>query len=496
MAEVKQMNADVIVVAAGLSGLASSVQAAECGAKVITFEKAKTTGGAASMGMGPLAVGTKQQRLVGVNLSPDEAFLKHMHYTHWRCDAHLLITYYRKTASTIEWLEGMGVEFVFTPRSLYTPERMKYFASPEPTGHMVKPAGGGLPGPGGAATMTKALTDRASQAGVDILLETPVKKLIRKEGRIVGVMAESASGQVIQANAKAVIIATGGFGDNPEWIKKYLGFEWGKDLFSFRIPGLVGDGMRMAWEVGAAKTRLMMELMYQMPDNLQHFMVEGAFRQPTLWVNKLGKRFMPEDCIANTSTTGNAISEQPERTCFAIMDEDTLNYYKRHGVDVPGIHGLDVFVHFDEDLKKALDEGYKYVFVADSIEELARKTGIDAGALTKTVDEYNAHCAQNYDPLFRKDREFLRPVKTPKYYAAQSFPGAYGTLGGIKINYKMEVLTEDSKVIPGLYAVGTDANTLYGDTYPFVLPGNTMAFALNSGRIAAENAVEYGKSLV
>ena len=146
----KQIEADVVVVAAGLSGLAASVAAAEKGAKVVTFEKAQTTGGAANMGMGPLAVGSRHQRMLGVNITPEEAFLKHMHYVHWKCDARLLTTYYHKTASTIDWLEGMGVEFLYVGTTLYTPTRMKHYAATEPVVHLVKPPQG-LPGPGSAA---------------------------------------------------------------------------------------------------------------------------------------------------------------------------------------------------------------------------------------------------------------------------------------------------------------------------------------------------------
>ena len=74
-------------------------------------------------------------------------------------------------------------------------------------------------------------------------------------------------------------------------------------------------------------------------------------------------------------------------------------------------------------------------------------------------------------------------------------PGAYGSLGGIRINYKTEVLDKEWKPIPGLYGSGTDANTIYGDSYVFILPGNTMGFALNTGRMAGEYASEYAKNL-
>jgi len=133
--------------------------------------------------------------------------------------------------------------------------------------------------------------------------------------------------------------------------------------------------------------------------------------------------------------------------------------------------------------------------VADSLEELAGKTGIDSDGLKKTVREYNQSCEKGYDGLFNKKHQYLRPVKSPKFYAARHFPSAYGSVGGIKINHRTEVLDKNWGVITGLYAGGNDACSIYGDSYVFILPGNTMGFALNTGRIAGENAAEYVKSV-
>ena len=132
--------------------------------------------------------------------------------------------------------------------------------------------------------------------------------------------------------------------------------------------------------------------------------------------------------------------------------------------------------------------------MADTIEDLAAQTGIDPVGLARTVEEYNGFCLQGYDELFNKAHHLLRPIETPRYYAGKLLPGAYGTLGGIKINERAEVLDRSWKPIPGLYAAGTDACTIYGDSYVFILPGNTMGFAINTGRIAGEGAVESARS--
>jgi len=477
----KRLEADIIVVAAGAAGLAASIAAAENGAKVVAFEKASTTGGTGSMGMGPLGVESRLQRLKQLGPTKDEAFKIFMDYTHWQVDARLVRAYMDKASTTIDWLEKMGVEFL-EPRA--------YFPGGFPTWHIVKPGGEGC-----AINMFRIMTERAKEIGVQILLQTPVERLIKKGDEIVGVIAEDRSGETIEANAKAVIIATGGFGDNVEWIKKYTGYEWGRDLQSFRIPGLAGDGIRMAWEVGAARTEMRMELIYLMPGELEPELAE-TFRQPHLLVNLLGERFMNEEIMPNPPFTGNAISRQKDRSAFLIFDEDIKRHMESVGFDL--FHEVFPFTKvsdLDALIKNAFQAGYKDVFVADSLEELAGKTGIDPDGLKRTIEEYNGFCNRGFDPIFNKSPKLLRPIKTPKYYAGKFLPGAYGSLGGIKINYKTEVINKDWKVIPGLYAAGTDACSIYGDTYVFVLPGNTMGFALNSARIAGENAAEYIKSV-
>jgi fumarate reductase flavoprotein subunit len=306
------------------------------------------------------------------------------------------------------------------------------------------------------------------------------------------------SGEPIEASAKAVIIATGGFGDNPALIKKYTGYEYGKDLFSFRVPGLMGDGIRMAWEVGAAPSEISMELIFGIPgEEVYGWLVRGSFRQPNLMVNLLGERFMNEEVVMNTPFTGNAIARQKDRCGVMIYDDTTLRHYEKDGFDLPLSLVFDVPMEdIERAIKNAISAGIENLFIANSLEELASKAGIDPNGLKETVEEYNRYCEEGYDGLFNKDRKYLRSIKGPKFYAGKNYPGAYGSLGGIKINYKTEVLNKDWKKIPGLYAAGSDTCSIYGDTYPFILPGNTMGYALNSGRIAGENASAYVKSMV
>ena len=193
------------------------------------------------MGMGPLGVETRQQRENLDGLTREKAFYEFMNYTHWRSDALLVKKYIDKSASTIEWLEDMGVEFAAASR---------FYEDSEATWHYVKPATG-RPGPRAASAMIKCMTDRAAELGVEVLFETWATGLEKDEtGAIAAVNARNAAGEELRVDCLAAVIATGGFAGNPEWIKKYTGYTYGKDIYSYEGPGLTGDGIRMAWEAG------------------------------------------------------------------------------------------------------------------------------------------------------------------------------------------------------------------------------------------------------
>ncbi|MBP2656339.1 MAG: FAD-dependent oxidoreductase [Firmicutes bacterium] len=496
----KKMEADVVVIAGGASGLAAAVAAAEKDASVILFEKSSTTGGAANMGMGPLAVGSHYQKDQMVDLTVDQAFRVLMDYTHWRVDARLVRKYLDLSGSTIEWLEGMGIEFLGA---------FKYFAQSHQTWHIVKAFGSNKPAERAGSVMAKAMTDRAEELGVELYLQTPVKKILTENGKVTGVMAQGPDGEEIIAECSCVIIATGGFGDNPKMIKEYIGYDWGKDLFSFRIPGVVGDGLNMAWEVGAGKTEVTMEMTFETPGitNVYKTLSETV-RQPNLMVNLEGKRFYNEEFINNTVFTGNAICRQTQRCGFTILGDSVIDHYRKNGLDYVTMHHniknldkwdseLNTYLSGDRvsddplaGLQQEEQKNAHSLYVADSLEDLAAQAGIDAKNLIDTVEEYNAMCGKQ-DTFFNKNPKYLLPIKGPKYYAAKHFPAGYGSLGGIKINDNMQVLTDSGKAIPGLYACGTDVCTIFGDSYCFILPGNTMGFALNSGRMAGMNSIDY-----
>lgn len=494
------MEADVIVIGGGASGITAAVAAAEKNASVIVLEKGSTTGGAANMGMGIFAVESKYQKAQMVDLTKEDAFNFFMNYTHWKVDARLVRKYYEQSSNTIEWLEGMGVEFLGA---------FKYFEKSLQTEHIVKSKGSNVPTERAASNMYRVLTEQAEESGVQIMYQTSATAILMEDGYVSGVELVNEAGEKQTILCNAVIVATGGFGNNPKMLQEILGYEWGKDLHSFRIPGVHGDGLKMLWEVGAGRTNPTMELTYTTPGVTDVFKtISETMRQPNLMVNLDGNRFMNEAIMNNTTYTGNAISIQRERSGFTIIDDSILDTYRKAGLDyITKHHNIKAIDKWEKELEIYLGGGsieasglselhdeeqksHVCVFAADTLEELCEQTGINYENLKVTIEEYNQGC-EGEDEMFFKKHKYMKPLKGGKYYAARHYPAGYGSLGGVKTNDKMEVLTPEGFKIPGLYASGMDANNIYGDSYCFFMPGNTMSFAINSGRMAGYNAVDY-----
>lgn len=479
----KTLETDIVIVAGGPAGLAAAIAAGEKGLKSIILEKSSTTGGAANMGMGPLGIDTKIQKAAFNNISVAEALDLHMQYTHYQVDEDLVQTYFNKSADTIEWLEEMGVEFAGA---------FRYFKESEATWHIVKPENGVI-GPRAASAMIKAMTERSKALGCEILLGTPAVDLLQENGKVCGAVGTDADGNGIEVRGKAVIVCTGGFGNNKEMIKQEFGLNLAEDFFPFMIPGITGDGLRMMWNAGAAKFGANIEAIYQLPDNLNWFLLDAVLRQPNLLINQNGDRFMNEGYMGNTTFTGNALRLQPGNYGYCIMDGGILREYKKNGPDIVDIvHPAEAFIAFEGQAATAVEQGYEAYFEADTIPELAEKLGIDPDKLQDTIDEYNEMCECGVDSKFHKEQKYLHPITGKgKYLVGKFYLAAYGTVGGVRINKYCEVLDEDQLPIEGLYSAGSDANTIYGDSYNFTLPGNTMGFAVNTGRMAGESAADY-----
>lgn len=469
---------DVVVAGAGGSGLAAALTLAEGGAKVVIFEKMPFAGGSFLFVEGTFAADSDMQRKRNIKVTRDEAFRGIMEYSHWKANAALVRAFVDKSASTIDWLEKQGVEFTEPTGVLLGGPR---------TWHLFKGLGG---------VAINVLVANAVKKGVEVRYETTVKHLLREgNGPVTGAVVEDKTGKQIKVQAKGVIIATGGYPNNKEWIKKYSGFDLEVTLFLLGRCNKTGEGIQMAWEAGAAEEGVgVIHLNIGSPPKIgARSHIWGAVGQPTLWVNRDGVRFCDETIVENIAYAGNAMAKQKGGYVFRIFDEETKIQLAENGGIGVGMYvpSRTPLTYLDTKIKAAVEEKNPFIFVADTLDELANKMGIDRAIFKKTVEEYNRFCEKGHDDQFAKDPEYLRPVKIPRFYAFKCYMNFLGTLGGIKINEKTEVLDKDDEVIPGLYAVGNDAGGLYGDSYDVIASGASSGFALNSGRISGENALKY-----
>jgi fumarate reductase flavoprotein subunit len=480
----KMVGYDIVVIGAGASGLVAALTAAEGGAKVVVFEKMGHVGGSSNYAEGMFAVESDLQRQSYITYSCDEAFKAIMDYSHWRANARLVRAFVDESAGTIRWLQKQGVEFIESTTNM--PDGPRTF-------HVLKGHQEAM-----GATMIKILVTRAREMGVEVRLATAMKKILREDGQIAGVIVEKA-GKKERVNAKTVVVASGGYGNNKGWIKKYSGLDLGINIIPVGNINKVGDGIRMSWEVGAAEEGIGVLQFFRVgpmgPGVRKGRHLVCAAVQPELWVNQHGERFCDEGIAFNDTFEGNAVAKLREGYSYTIFDETAKQSMVKYGIaknmaikSPPGTCLTD----FDKELQVALEKGNLDVAVADSIEKLARKIGVPLASFKSTVQEYNKFCEAGRDGLFAKEPSYLHPLLKPKFYALKAYTVFLGSLGGIKINHRMEVVDQDEEVIPGLYAVGTDAGGLYGDSYNFKYStGATLGFAANSGRIAGRNALLY-----
>jgi len=210
----------------------------------------------------------------------------------------------------------------------------------------------------------------------------------------------------------------------------------------------------------------------------------------TIWINKKGERFIDESSGLRQFESVNALLRQPDRLCFTIFDSEIKQFLIENGLTsgrgqtyreqrVKPTAWLD-------DLQREVKKGRTKI--ADSLDEMANWMGVDSRVLKATIEDYNTACEHSYDPIYGKDRVYLKPLRTPPYYAIRCYPGLLTTIGGIKINEHMEVLDKKDNPIWGLYAAGVDTGGWESETYCCVLSGSAFGFAINSGRIAGENA--------
>lgn len=483
--KMKELQTDIAIIGGGPGGLAAALQAAQLGVTSIVLDKRDRLGGVMMGGTGPFAAGTIQQRRERKTLTPEDAFEFFMNFTHWQTDPGLVAAFVGKSAETIQWLEALGCSFEHV---------VCYIDGGYHTWHENDMSKGFI---------TDHLWAAAKALGVTAMTKTKATKILMKDGRAVGVCAVDDAGVQYRIRSKAVIVSTGGFGSNPEMVKKYTKYELGKNL----VCGSTltdGDGLKMMWEAGAAKDRMMMDAHVSLIDPKLAGAAGvsndfDAFKQPNLMVNQSGKRFTNEAVMHNGAYAINIVSQQEDLCGYMILTDEIVAKYKKEGMPIllplkPPFQNeyADWPKNFEKSLAEVVDRSDD-VFEADTIRELALSAGIDPGQLEDTVREYNEICDQKQDRQFFKKPEYLLPIRGKKYYMARYRASSFCSLGGVKIDKNASVLDTRQAVIPGLYAAGNDACSICLDTYSFFTAGLTSSFALNMGRIAAQSAVGFIK---
>ena len=472
----EKLEADVAIIGSGAAGLCAALTASFGRASAIVIEETRLAGGLSRFAEGLFAVESRLQKNAKIGLTVDEAFRRHMEETHWQANARLVRTFMDKTSDTINWLEGLGVEFRGVSR---------IFPDGPLVWHMLKELAG--------ISLIKPLLKRAQlEKDIRILLQTPAKSLIMENGRATGIIAEDKNGNEVSVKCKAVIIASGGYQDNKEWLSKYCK---AGDYVDPMIPlKQTGRPVQMAWDVGAADDGLGVVQAFMLVPGVTNFRshVLHAAMQPYMWVNNQGERFCDEGIIWKFPWSANALARQPKAEAFCVFDENTRTYLKEHGIQYVTGEFLDPgakLANLDKEMEEAMVKGV--AFRADSIKELAGSIGADEYKLQATIDEYNACCDKNYDFVFGKDRAYLQPIRRPKFYAIKLGFKILITEGGIKINHKTEVVDKENRIIPGLYAAGCCAGGMIGNTYVLSTTGGSLGFAVNSGRMAGESILTY-----
>jgi fumarate reductase flavoprotein subunit len=466
-------DAQVVVIGGGGGGLAAALTAAERGGRVIVVEKRRVLGGNTAMAAVMFGAETPFQKRRNLCISRDSSFKTAMGYAHWRINPRIVRAFVDETAAMMEWLEKKGVEFEDIPN---------YFPNQSPrVFQFVK---------GKGAALTRTLAKHCRTAGVRFLMGKHARQLVTNGKRgVTGVLVATQDEEFV-VPCRSAVIATGGYAGNREMMRKHCA-AYSDDIILFGMPINFGDGLRMATRAGAATDGLGM-LQTIGPRFAGSPYVAAIVVEPnTVWVNKKGERFVDESLSFRWPEAANALARQPDKVCYNLFDESIKKIFVEQGLK----RGFMAYptgtkmTDLDKELRKQVHGGE--IKISKSLAEIAEWIGIEAATLETTVAEYNASCQNGRDHIYAKDAQYLVPLRIPPYYAIKCHQSFHGTVGGIKINHRMEVVDKRGESIAGLYAAGSDTGGWEGDTYCLELSGSTLSFAISSGRIAGMNALAH-----
>ena len=310
------------------------------------------------------------------------------------------------------------------------------------------------------------LEKQAEKEGVEIMYETTANKILMEDGKAVGVEAEGKTGNKVTVNAKAVVLATGGFGANNDMVAEQNSAL--KGYITTNAAGAQGQGITMATadDVNAATVdmdQIQLHPTVHVEGDSAILITEGLRGDGAILVNQSGERFTDE--VGTRDVVSAAENDQEGGYAWLIVDQKMA--------DASAV------------IQGYIDKGYAEK--GETYEELAKAMGTDESTFAATMDEWNK-CVEN-----KKDEKFNRTtfadkLDTAPYYAIKVQPGIHHTMGGLVIDTKAEVMNTDNKVIDGLFAAGEVTGGVHGANR---LGGNAVADFVVFGRIAGSSASEY-----
>ena len=493
---VEDVTCDVVVIGAGGAGMAAALQAADLGVEnVIIVEKTGSTGGNTSRATGGMnaaktvaqdknewkdaTTAAVEKTIAGAKAnypaladltakveeqfnaykanptgyfdSPELFALDTMVGGKGINNLDLVMTMVNNSAAAIDWLATKDSNLV-SVGSFGGASVMRIHRALTAEGKTT-PVGAYL-----VKTLTAAVD---ADAKVDLRMNTAATELVVTDGKVTGVKVTSEHGDYT-INAKAVILASGGFGADLERVAAYQPSLEG--FVTTNSTGITGDGIDMAVAIGAATVDMeQIQIHPSVYTATSALITEGIRGDGAILVNQGGKRFVNE--LETRDVVSAAELAQEGGYAWTVVDQkmmdasSTYNGYYTKGFAVKG----------------------------ETVEELAAAMGTDVAVLTETLNTWNAAVAAQKDEEFGR-MSFANPLDTAPYYAVMVAPGIHHTMGGVKINTAAEVLTEAGEAIPGLYAAGEITGGVHGANR---LGGNAVCDIIVYGRIAAQSAAAY-----
>ncbi|RFA10879.1 reductase flavoprotein subunit [Subtercola boreus] len=443
---------DVVVLGAGIAGLAAACRATDEGLSVVLVEKSDAVGGSSAMSGGFFAFsGTDEQCEKGVEDSA-ELFLADMLAVGQNAnDESLLRAYLDEQAEVYAWLKSRGV--VFRALELSSGQSV-------PRSHLSD-----------IKDVLTMLADQFVAAGGLLLVDSRATRLVQDAERVTGVHIESPSGPQTLTATSGVVVATGGFSRSAELLKIFAPEQLAAIPYGGRAN--TGDGLTMAWMLGAglADMSYVSATYGSHPDTTEAFHeLLTAYYLGAIIVNSDGRRFVDES--QSYKTLGMACLAQPNGLGFEVFD--SVVRAKSH----PGVPLNDI----------GMLEDLGHVFRADTLTDLAELAGIDAAALEQTVERYNTAVRGLGDDEFQRNGLCngvgeLLPIVAPPFYAYPAKALMTSTYCGLTIRPDGRVLRVDGSAIDGLYAIGEVTGGFHGAAY---MTGTSLGKGAVFGSIVAK----------